>query len=72
METSTEAAVWNYGGSVPTPRAGGWAGGAAVEGSKTVAEMFLHIHGTRRFLISEDAPEFAGEPLRRGGARHAT
>jgi uncharacterized damage-inducible protein DinB len=31
----------------------------AVEGSKTVVEMFLHIHGTRVFFLSEDAPEFA-------------
>src|SRR5258708_18370481 len=38
----------------------------AVEGSKTVAEMFLHIHGTRWFVVSEDAPEFAGEPLEKG------
>jgi uncharacterized damage-inducible protein DinB len=38
----------------------------AVEGSMTVAEMFLHIHGTRLFVLSEDAPEFALEPLREG------
>jgi uncharacterized damage-inducible protein DinB len=38
----------------------------AVEGSKTVAEMFLHIHGTRQSLLSEDAPEFALEPLKQG------
>jgi uncharacterized damage-inducible protein DinB len=38
----------------------------AVEGSMTVAEMFLHIHGTRWFVLSEDAPEFAGEPLGKG------
>ena len=38
----------------------------AVEGSKTVAEMFLHIHGTRQFVLSEDAPEFALEPLEQG------
>jgi uncharacterized damage-inducible protein DinB len=38
----------------------------AVEGSMTVAEMFLHIHGTRLFVVSEDAPEFAGEPLKKG------
>ena len=38
----------------------------ALEGSKTVAEMFLHIHGTRQFVVSEDAPEFAGEPLKQG------
>jgi uncharacterized damage-inducible protein DinB len=38
----------------------------ALEGSKTVAEMFLHIHGTRQFVLSEDAPEFAGEPLKQG------
>jgi uncharacterized damage-inducible protein DinB len=37
----------------------------AVEGSKTVAEMFLHIHGTRLFVLSEDAPEFAGGPLQK-------
>ena len=38
----------------------------AMEGSKTVAEMFFHIHGTRHFVLSEDAPEFAGEPLKKG------
>jgi uncharacterized damage-inducible protein DinB len=38
----------------------------AVEGSKTVAEMFLHIHGTRHFVLREDAPEFALEPLKQG------
>src|SRR6201996_3257013 len=38
----------------------------AVEGSKTVAEMFLHIHGTRQFILSEDAPEFALAPLEKG------
>lgn len=38
----------------------------AVEGSKTVAEMFLHIHGSRLFVLSEDAPEFALEPLQEG------
>jgi uncharacterized damage-inducible protein DinB len=38
----------------------------ALEGSKTVAEMFLHIQGTRQFVLSEDAPEFAGEPLKKG------
>jgi uncharacterized damage-inducible protein DinB len=38
----------------------------AVEDSMTVAEMFLHIHGTRVFVLSEDAPEFALEPLKQG------
>lgn len=38
----------------------------ATEGSKTVAEMFLHIHGSRQFVLSEDAPEFALEPLKMG------
>jgi len=38
----------------------------ALEGSKTVAEMFLHIQGTRQFVLSEDAPEFAREPLKKG------
>ena len=38
----------------------------AVDGSKSVAEMFLHIHGTRVFIVSEDAPEFALEPLKEG------
>jgi uncharacterized damage-inducible protein DinB len=38
----------------------------AVEGSKTVAEMFLHIHGGRLFVLSEDAPDFALEPLKEG------
>ena len=32
----------------------------------TVAEMFLHIHGTRHFVLSEDAPEFALAPLEKG------
>ena len=41
----------------------------AVEGSMSVAEMFLHIHVTRLFVISEDAPEFAGEPLEKGWRR---
>ena len=35
-------------------------------GSMSVAEMFLHIHGTRQFVLSEDAPEFALEPLQQG------
>jgi uncharacterized damage-inducible protein DinB len=38
----------------------------AVAGSKTVAEMFLHIHGTRLWVLSEDAPEFALAPLEKG------
>ena len=38
----------------------------AVGGSMTVAEMFLHIHGTRHFVLSEDAPEFALAPLEKG------
>jgi uncharacterized damage-inducible protein DinB len=38
----------------------------AVEGSMTIREMFLHIHGTRLFVLSEDAPEFALEPLKEG------
>ena len=38
----------------------------AVGGSMTVAEMFLHIHGSRVFVLSEDAPEFALEPLEKG------
>ena len=38
----------------------------AVEGSMSVAEMFLHIHGSRHFVLSEDAPEFALEPLQQG------
>jgi uncharacterized damage-inducible protein DinB len=38
----------------------------ATEGSRTVAEVFLHIQGTRQWLLSEDAPEFAGEPLKQG------
>src|ERR1700761_51300 len=35
-------------------------------GSMSVAEMFLHIHGSRQFVLSEDAPEFALEPLKQG------
>src|ERR1700733_5760373 len=38
----------------------------AVEGSMSVAEMFLHIHGSRHFVLSEDAPEFALAPLEKG------
>jgi uncharacterized damage-inducible protein DinB len=38
----------------------------AVEGSMTVVEMFLHIHGSRHFVLSEDAPEFALAPLEKG------
>ena len=38
----------------------------AVEDSMSVAEMFLHIHGTRQFVLSEDAPEFALEPQQKG------
>src|ERR1700760_1530560 len=37
-----------------------------TSGSMTVAEMFLHIHGSRQFVLSEDAPEFALEPLKQG------
>ena len=33
----------------------------AMEGSPCVAQMFTHIHYGRLILISEDAPEFAGE-----------
>lgn len=38
----------------------------AVEGSKSVAEMFLHIYGSRLFILREDAPEFAGERPKEG------
>jgi uncharacterized damage-inducible protein DinB len=30
----------------------------AAEGSPSVGEMFWHLHGTRLWIISEDAPEF--------------
>ena len=33
----------------------------AAEGSPTVGEMFWHLHGTRLWLVSEDAPEVAHE-----------
>jgi len=33
----------------------------AMEGSPSVAELFMHIHYVRLVFISEDAPEFAGE-----------
>ena len=33
----------------------------AMEGSPTVAEMFMHMHYVRLIFLSEDAPEFAGE-----------
>ena len=32
----------------------------AMEGSKSFAEMFIHIHGTRLFFISECVPELSG------------
>ena len=38
----------------------------AVEGSMSVAEMFLHIQGSRHFVLSEDAPEFALKALEQG------
>jgi uncharacterized damage-inducible protein DinB len=31
----------------------------AMEGSPSVAEMFMHIHYVRLVFVSEDAPEFA-------------
>lgn len=31
----------------------------AAEGTQSVREMFLHMHGTRVFFLNEDAPEFA-------------
>jgi uncharacterized damage-inducible protein DinB len=31
----------------------------AMEGSPSVAEMFMHIHYVRLIFVSEDAPEFA-------------
>lgn len=34
-------------------------------GTKSLREMFLHMHGTRLFFLSEDAPEFA-RPLPEG------
>jgi uncharacterized damage-inducible protein DinB len=33
----------------------------AMEGGNLVAEMFTHIHYVRLVLLSEDAPEFAGD-----------
>ena len=33
----------------------------ATKGSPSVGEMFTHIHFVRLVLVSEDAPEFAGE-----------
>src|ERR1700754_2865712 len=35
-------------------------------GSMSVAEMFLDIHGTRQFVWSEQAPEFALDRLQQG------
>ena len=31
----------------------------AMEGSPTIAQMFMHIHYVRLVFVSEDAPEFA-------------
>jgi len=33
----------------------------ATEGSPSVGQMFMHIHYVRLVLLTEDAPEFAGE-----------
>ena len=33
----------------------------AAAGSPSVGEMFWHLHGTRLWLVSEDAPEFSRE-----------
>ena len=33
----------------------------AADGSPTVGEMFWHMHGTRLWLVSEDAPEVPHE-----------
>jgi uncharacterized damage-inducible protein DinB len=33
----------------------------AMEGSPSVAEMFMHMHHVRLVFVSEDAPEFARE-----------
>jgi len=33
----------------------------AMEGSPSIAEMFMHIHYVRLVFVSEDAPEFARE-----------
>src|SRR5437016_1658641 len=33
----------------------------AMEGSKSIAEMFTHIHYVRLVFVLEDAPEFARE-----------
>jgi uncharacterized damage-inducible protein DinB len=40
----------------------------AMKGSPSIAKMFTHMHYTRLFFVSEDAPEFArtlpqGEPV---------
>lgn len=32
----------------------------AADGSPSVGEMFAHMHGTRLWLVAEDAPELAG------------
>jgi uncharacterized damage-inducible protein DinB len=34
----------------------------AMEGSPSVAELFMHIHYVRLVFVSEDAPEFAADP----------
>ena len=33
----------------------------AMDGSPSVAQMFMHIHYVRLIFVSEDAPEFAGK-----------
>jgi uncharacterized damage-inducible protein DinB len=38
---------------------GGGLEARAMEGSPSVAEMFMHIHYVRLGFVSEDAPEFA-------------
>ena len=36
-------------------------GARVMEDSPSVAEMFMHIHYVRHVLVTEDAPEFAGD-----------
>jgi uncharacterized damage-inducible protein DinB len=35
----------------------------AMEGSPSVAQMFMHIHYVRLVLVFENAPDFAAEPM---------
>jgi uncharacterized damage-inducible protein DinB len=44
----------------------------AMDGSPSVAQMFMHIHYVRLIFVSEDAPEFTDKIRRVSGETSAT